>query len=183
MNTSRFLIVALLCSNIVAMERPNDNGAGLGLDKAVSAVQTVAVPAVESQVAAATAQKAVSSTVAQNVEAKVSDCTVRQCRCSEKNIVVGSEKNILADKANHAWEKTKDLVSTAKNYTLAQKNTIASYVASVKTRGWNGLDKNEKLAFAAAGTVVVASVLYVGYKLYKACTKKQQKTPVKIRKI
>lgn len=68
------------------------------------------------------------------------------------------------------------------NFTAAlstKKAAVATYVTDVKARGWTGLNRNEKVAFVAAGAAVVAVVAYGAYKLYQSCTKTDKKDSVR----
>lgn len=68
------------------------------------------------------------------------------------------------------------------NFTAAlstKKAAVATYVTGVKARGWTGLNRNEKVAFVAAGAAVVAVVAYGAYKLYQSCTKTDKKDSVR----
>jgi len=61
----------------------------------------------------------------------------------------------------------------------AKKAAVTAYASGVKARGWTGLNRNEKIAFVAAGAAVAAVVAYGAYKLYQSCTKTDKKSSVR----
>ena len=61
------------------------------------------------------------------------------------------------------------------NATSSKKVQVINTFSKLKSDGWKGLTKNEKIGVVVGGTIVAATVAYIIFKIYKSCAKKDKK--------
>lgn len=162
--------------NIFALSLLLVAGAAVAMEpvkEATEPIAKVAEVAKEAVQAGAEKAKEAGQAVAQEVAkvgAKVADAA--------KDATAHVHKSGIFHSLEHAF---KDGVSFAN----AQWAQIAKTSSTLKSTGWNALNKNEKIGVAVAGTAIVAATAYVVYKLYQAAnkTEKEGKVSVNVRQL
>ncbi len=141
------------------------------------------------------AAPAVVAPVAQEAVAKAADVakeavkTVSENAAKAAEVVADAAKNVAAKaqeaakpvcKHNGIAHSVEHMFKDGVTFANAQLAQVSKTYNSFKLNGWNALNKNEKIGVAVAGSALVAASAYVVYKLYKAVTKTDKTSPVRV---